>query len=178
MRCPETLSLPGDPLAAAIAAWRNHDACLQELFAEAMKAWRASQGTKTTKRRTAHGSEIETTSHSHGRTSFLALAARLSEMRMKAAAYISMLEAQLASRARTEPPVGGCTPKPLFSPQRAAELTHTIDASTLSDSPYGDVVEPALGAVHSFSTPAQSRKDRRKRERLRQAALEKLRKQG
>lgn len=178
MRCPETFSLPADPLAAAIAAWRNHDACLQELFTEAMKAWRASQGTKTTKRRTAHGSEIETTSQSHGRTSFLALAARLSEMRMKAAAYISTLEAQLASRARSEPPVGGCTPKPLFSPQRAAELTRTVDASTLAENSYDAGFEPALGAVHSFSTPAQSRKDRRKRERLRQAALEKLRKQG
>ena len=178
MRCPETLSLPTDPLAAAITAWRTHDACLQELFAEAMKAWRASQGTKTTKRRTAHGSEIETTSQSHGRTSFLALAARLSEMRMKAAGYISALEAQLASRTRTEPPVGGCTPKPMFSPQRVAELTQAIDTSTLADNPYDVGLESALGDVHSFSTPAQSRKDRRKRERLRQAALEKLRKQG
>jgi len=97
---------------------------------------------------------------------------------MKAAGYISALEAQLASRTRSEPPVGGCTPKPLFSPQRAAELTRTVDASTLADNPYDAGFEPALGAAHSFSTPAQSRKDRRKRERLRQAALEKLRKQG
>jgi len=107
-----------DPQARVLASCRLYDERLEFLFNEAMGAWQASRGEVTTRYQRdgdAHSAHSRTTV-SQGQVRYLAMAARIAQMRIAAAQQIANFVEGLPPR---EPEVPPALPAPCTAPGRS-----------------------------------------------------------